>query len=380
MNKFIFISISILVLFWIIPVNATVSDDFVNNGAPSAYFYTQEFDKLVLDLTIPSGTDGEDKLLAITLENIGTAKNSDDIEKFKLWKDTGSSGFQGMGKDKELGTFTFYSLDNIWYLDGLAESVPADGLRIFISAEITKYATNRRSFKIRIPSLYDKNSNGSFDLRDLGVFMESKNNSPTDEAIVNPYSQEIRTFIIDNLSPKTVITEPENNSIITTENYTIKGVARDQGGSTPSWVKIGIDPSASSGQVVWYEVDSTSSNYGTWEYEWQDISEGSYTLKTKSADWLGNTETTGDSINVEVNFPESVIEGCTNSNALNYNPEATTDDGSCEYPPIDEEEEEKPISEMTEQELKTKIIEVQQMIIELLSQMIILIQSQIKEF
>ena len=29
----------------------------------------------------------------------------------------------------------------------------------------------------------------------------------------------------------------------------------------------------------------------------------------------------------------TIIEGCMDTLALNYNPEATVDDGSCEYPP-----------------------------------------------
>ncbi|MCK4454182.1 hypothetical protein KAU51_02450 [Candidatus Parcubacteria bacterium] len=376
--KILIVSFIIFSFFGTSSAKALINSDFTNHQAPSSYCYPQEFDKLVMDLTIPSGRNGEDKLLAIALENIGTAKDFYDIERFKLWKDDDTPGFQGLEKDKELGTFTFNGLNNNWYLDNLEELVSLEGLRIFVSVEIWKHATANRSIQLRIPILYDENSNGDFDIGDLGIFMESKNNGPSDEAIVNSYSQTIRDFVIDNLAPKTVITEPENNSIIDTENYTIKGVARDQGGSTPSWVKIGINN-------VWYEVDSTSSNYGTWEYQWQDITEGDYILKTKSADWLNNTETDGDSITVEVNFPELVIEGCIDSNALNYNPEATRDDGSCEYPPIDEEEEEeeeeeeKPISEMNEQELKAKIKEVQQMIIELLNQLIILIQSQISQ-
>ena len=31
-------------------------------------------------------------------------------------------------------------------------------------------------------------------------------------------------------------------------------------------------------------------------------------------------------------YPEPQIEGCTNSTATNYNPDANVDDGSCEYP------------------------------------------------
>ncbi len=359
MKKILIISI-IFILCGSGLAQALVLDDFVNNQAPSAYFYPQEFDKLVMDLTISSVIDGTDKLSAITIKNTGTTKNRDDIEKFKLWKDADEPGFQGMGKDKELGTFTYYASDISWYLSGLEESVPAEGLRIFISAEIAKNPTSNRSLQIQIPSLSDKNNNGIFDLGDLGIFMESKNNGLIDEAIVNSYSQTIRDFVIDNLAPKTVITDPEDNSIITTESYFIKGVSRDQGGSTPSWVKISINDGD------WQEVEAIGSNYSTWQYLWQNYTEGVFTIKTQSEDWIGNRETIGDEITVSVDFPEEPGE--------EEEPEEEAEEEI-----IEEEvtEEEKLISEMTEQELKAKIIEVQQKIIELLKQLIQLIQSEL---
>ena len=160
--------IILISLFLVSPVLAFESSEVVNNEAPSAYFYSQEFDKLVLDLTIPSGIDeGEDRLLAITIANTGTARNNNDIGKFKLWKDADEPGFQGLGKDEELGTFIYYASDIIWYLDNLSELVPAEGLRIFVSAEIAKAPTSNRFIQMKASSLDDKDNDGTFDLADL---------------------------------------------------------------------------------------------------------------------------------------------------------------------------------------------------------------------
>jgi len=355
MKKFYLVFIISLVfsLFLTNSATATITADFKNQEAPSAYFHPQEFDNLVMDLIIPSGKNGEDKLKTITLENIGSARDFYDIEKLKLWSDDGPIGFQGMEVDKELGTFTFDNQNMIWYLTNLNEPVPTQGLRVFVSTEISKNATAHRTIQMKIPKLSDANNNGNFDLGDLGVFLESKNNGPTDKEILNPYSQEIRTFVIDNLSPKTVITDPKDGVILTAgTSYTVKGVARDQGGSTPAWVQLGIND-------TWYDVTATGSNYLTWEYNWQDIKEGTYQLKTKSADWLGNTEDPRDGGVITVTKETPVVQ------PPSEEPPAVT-------PPA-----EKPISQMTIEELETKIAEIQQKIIELLTQLIQILQTQI---
>lgn len=341
---------------------ATVSTDFKNQQAPSGYIYPQEFDNLVMDLIIPSGIpNGEDKLKAITVQNLGLARDFYDIEKIKLWSDSGPAGFQGMAVDKEIRTFTFDSLSNSWYLNNLNETVPVEGLRIFVSADISKNATAYRTIQMKISLLSDKNSNGVFDLGDLGVFMESKNNGPTDTAIINDYYQEIRSFVIDNLAPKSVITDPKDGATLTAgTSYIIKGVTKDQGGSNPQWVKIGINPSIDSGQVVWYDVAATSSNYLTWEYNWKNITEGTYILKIKSADWIGNVEIPGEGINIKVVATEIPVTPPPK-----------------EKPPVVTPPAEKPISEMTIEELKAKIEEIQLKLIELMSQLIQLLQQQI---
>jgi len=207
-------------------------------------------------------------------------------------------------------------------------------------------------------------------LGDLGIFLESKNNGPSNGAVINSYQQTIYAAAYDELAPKSVITDPKDNSTITAESYKILGQARDQGGSTPQWVKISINPSTSSGQVAWHSVTSTSSNYLTWEYNWQNIAEGTYTLKTQSADWSGNAETVGEGITVTVAFPAPPPA----------EEEEEVEEPVVEEPAVEEPvEEEKSISEMTIEELKAKIAEIQQQIITLLTQLIQTLQQQITQ-
>lgn len=370
MKKYTFILlITVFISVPAIVFGFTVSQ-IINHQAPEAYFYPQEFDKLVLDLTIPSGTCcGTDILKAITLQNTGSAIDIREIDKIKLWKDEDKSGFQGMGIDKELGTFIFYSQNNSWYLSNLNETIPTDGLRIFASAEIRTGAVNGTTFQMKIPQLFDQNQAGNFDLGDLGIFLESKNNGPTDGAILNSFRQTISASVIDFLPPESVIISPKDKDQITAANYLIQGLSRDRGGSTPQWLKISINPSTGSGQVNWQDVTPTSSNYATWQYNWQNIAEGTYILKTQSADWMGNIETPGEGIIV------SVI-----SSAPSVQVEEKIKEGeeTGKAPPSPGATEGKAISEMTIEELKAKITEIQQKIIELLTQLIQLYQAQLE--
>lgn len=376
----IFLNVILILGFLMFPQIglAFVSSDVVNEQAPEAYFYPLEFDKLIMDLTIPSGIAGEqDTLKALTLKNQGSARDLSDIEKIKIWKDEGKQGFQGMGIDKELGTFTFYSPNYSWYVKDLNEPVPPEGLRLFISTEIRRQATSNRTFQFKIPLFFDKNQNATFDLGDLGIFLESGNNGPVDKEIINTPRQTIRSFLIDNLAPKTVIVDPKDGAVVTTTSYKILGMARDQGGSSPRWVKIGINN-------TWYDVVATGQNFATWEYEWKNIEEGEYTLQTKSADWLGNNEIPKEEIVITVST-KALEEPVEEEKEKEIEEEISVPES---VPEIKEEiaEKEKPVKEMTIEDAKVKITEIKKQIedlkkrlVQLLKQKIIEIQEEIAE-
>lgn len=346
MRKLILFGVFTLILM---PVSVLgfATSQVTNHQVPASYIYPQQFDVLVLDLTIPSGvSESGDVLKAIVLQNAGTAHNLSEISKVILWQDAGETGFQGLGIDEVLGEMIFYADNNSWYLKDLNVAVPAQGLRIFASAETVRLPNSDTTLRMQVPVLQDQNLAGLYDPGDLGIFLESKNNGPADGAVTNNEIQTIRRFVVDNLPPKTVITNLDESAAVTTTDYLIKGMARDQGGSSLQWVRIGINPSTDSGQADnWYDAQGTGENYYTWEYNWQNIGQGVYAVQVRAADWLDNTGTSGG-ITVTA-AKEEVIE-----------PPA---EGEEEEVPAEEEEEavpEKSIGEMTMAELQEKIREI----------------------
>lgn len=371
MKNFIFF---LIIGFVFLPgaVSAFTAAEITNHQAPARYVYPQEFDVLVLDATIPSGKSNEpDVLNAITVQNDGTAHNVTEFSRVVLWGDAAAAGFQGMGIDTNLGEFGFNADSNGWYLNGLNVAVPANGLRIFVTVETGRTPTSERTIKMKIPVLQDKNQNDVYDPADLGVFLESKNNGPSDNFAVNAERQTIRNFAsVEVLAPKAVITNLSDAATLTTTTYKILGMARDQGGSSVQWLKLGINND-------WYDVKATGDNYYTWEYDWRDISEAVYAIKTKANDWLENI-TVSEPITITVEKEKA--------------PEQTVEE---ETPPVEETpsvEEETPSAEVqqpetqtpapqpiTVAELQAKIKEIQLKIIELLSQLIKLLLVQLDQ-
>ena len=289
-------------------VLAFTASEITNNGAPSQFVYKQEFDQLVLDVVIPSGIAGQSDILqALTIQSSGTIRDFYDVKKFVLWSDNTEEGFDGMGVDNKLGEFTFHSDSFSWYIDNLNVEVPVAGLRLFISVETSTGPTSSRFFKMRISGFRDDNQNKQYDRGDLGVCLASGNNGPTDAVVVNLLSQQVRVFVVDDLAPKAVVSVPLNNQVITVDNYTIEGLLKDQGGSNIAWLKLGIAPSDTPNDITWYDISLTSSVGTTeqaWQYQWQDIAEGTYILKVKSADTNYGEATSLRTVTVVVDFPD----------------------------------------------------------------------------
>lgn len=299
MKNLFFLALAVLFFLPGIALGFNAADITIHQ-VPEAYIFQSEFDKLVLDITVPSGlATGEDKLLGLGIQNDGKALYSTEVREYTLWEDASPVGFQGLGIDKKLGAMIFCADNYSWYLNNLSSIIPGQGKRFFVSVETSRIASANTTFQMKAPLLQDQNNNGSLEPGDLGIYLESKNNGPKDSAVVNQYIQTIRNFTRDNLAPKVVITAPLDRAVITTSAYKITGLARDQGGSSPQWIKIAIN------EGDWQDVKGTSDNYGTWEYVWTGIAEGTYNIKTKSADWLDNVKTS-DAIIVTVAFPAAI--------------------------------------------------------------------------
>lgn len=323
MKKFV----SVLIFFLIVvcfPAQASETITVTNTGAPVAIFYPSEFDKLVMDFTIARTDGSADVLNALTLQNDGTARGWD-FGKVVVWADAGAAGFQGMAVDEKLGEATRYETGGYWYLSGLQKAVPASGLRIFVSIETgTKGAiVANKSVQMEVPLLIDGGTVGRFDLGDSGLFLAGA--TGTASGIVNPYVQTIWVSNYDTSAPKTVITSPTAGTIITTSTFKITGVARDQGGSTLASLQILISSGSTAGS--WVDVSNTGTNYDNWEYNWTNISDGTYTIKTQGADWLGNAETVGQGTAVTVDQTATVSASAAGS-IVSVTPATLPADGS----------------------------------------------------
>jgi len=151
----------------------------------------------------------------------------------------------------------------------------------------------------------------------------------------------------DRIAPTSLITDPKDGAtILANTDYIIKGDSSDTGGSSVKQLEISFDQGKNWFKTEAMEVNKT--NGFTWKFIWSKPAVGDYQLITRATDWIGNIEIPGPGIKIKV--------------------------ASQETPVI-----EKPISQMSVEELKTKIIEIQQKIIELLNQLIQLIQSQINQ-
>lgn len=149
----------------------------------------------------------------------------------------------------------------------------------------------------------------------------------------------------DKIAPTSLITDPKDGAtILAGKDYIIKGDSSDTGGSSVKEVEISFDQGKN-----WLKAEAMEGNKNngfTWKFIWSKPAVGDYQLITRTTDWVGNIETPGTGIKVRiVNQETPVIE--------------------------------KPISQMSVEELKAKIAETQQKIIELLSQLIQLIQQEI---
>jgi len=152
---------------------------------------------------------------------------------------------------------------------------------------------------------------------------------------------------IDNIPPKSLIEKPKSgDQFFEGENIKIEGWAKDEGGSSIQKVEISFDGKN------WQEAKSVKVEDGKlyFEYLWQKPKVGDYQIQSRATDWMGNVETPKEGIKISVVLKPSETF---------------------------EKPAEKPISQMTPEELKTKIIEIQLKLIQLIQQLIQLLQEKL---
>ncbi len=321
--------IIILGIFIFLPafVDGATASDFKINNQPIYVVPPGTSQVLILDLTLP------EFLKSIKIINAGTAQQWD-ISKISIFEDGISAGWDG--DEKEVVNRSSSPFWDTW----LSGDFSSSQKRIFVTMDLSSAAASERTIK---PQL-QLNS----------VEFASGDSGPSDQTITG-----FERMILAGASYPTVPVAP--------------------------LAKTGEALSTST--IRWYFTDLSNNEFG---FKIKDSS-----LKTVAISETANLsylEETGLEPNTEYSGRRAVTyndrgEGPTSA----IFPAVTT---LVEAPPIAEEvpeevpaEEEvaeetpaeKPISAMTAEELKTKILEIQQKIIELLKQLIQLIQQQIIE-
>ncbi|MCX6740476.1 MAG: Ig-like domain-containing protein [Candidatus Parcubacteria bacterium] len=293
MKKFTFFLVILGVLFSVNFSLAFDTQSIVKTEVPYDTFFRGTFDNLVFDFTLV--TARPDTLKALSLQNLGTLTDAYQLDYLTLWADDGPVGFQGMGIDRKIGNLIYFSTLQNWYLNNLSENI-ADSQRYFVSAEISSYITKTGSVQMQIPKLIDTNANGSFDLGDMGIFMDSGNNGPTNANIVNDNVQVVGLTTVDSLGPKVNFTNLQAGQTIESDSFVIKGMIRDQGATSIKDRFIYIDGQKN---VISIFDDTTY----TWQYVWQNIATGEHKIKVTSSDQGSNP---GQSEEITVNVAIAV--------------------------------------------------------------------------
>ncbi len=146
--------------------------------------------------------------------------------------------------------------------------------------------------------------------------------------------------------PTSQITDPaEGTTIAVGKDYVIKGQSAATGGSSVQKVEISFD-----GGKTWsLAIPKERVGAGfTFEYLWKNPAAGTYSIKTRATDWVGNVETPGAGINVMVAVQAPVVQP--------------------------------PGEQLTVEDSRAKIAEIQQKIIQILQRLILLIQQQVAKF
>jgi hypothetical protein len=154
---------------------------------------------------------------------------------------------------------------------------------------------------------------------------------------------------LDKIPPKSVIEKPKSgDQFFEGEDIKIEGWAKDEGGSSVQKVEISFDGKN------WQNATPVKVEDGKlyFEYLWQKPKVGEYQIFSRATDWMDNVEIPGEGIKISV-----VLKS----------------------PEITQKPTEKPISQMTLEELKAKIIEIQLKLIQLIQQLIQILQEKLMQ-
>ena len=280
--KKIFCFISALALLILPSAPALAAVQATVNPLLSSVVYSFHFDQPVLDLNL----SGVDFLYALTVENTGATANVG-VHQLCLYQDDGPDGFDGLGLDSDLGCAAWSVEGQYWYWDDLFVFL-GDNPRLFVTVETTTLSRTI-PLQLRIPSYYDKNSDGDFDADDdRGLFVLGETGLPA-EALLDTSTHYLdwrSGSNADLFGPKIAVTNLyDGDTLFDGSFYTIEGRARDQGGALIKSLEICVDEVCQIGFNL-------EDNFLYWEYDWVFDHDGEHSIYVKSFDNAGNVTTT----------------------------------------------------------------------------------------
>jgi len=135
----------------------------------------------------------DDQLIGLGVQNDGTGVDTTDISAVNAWVEDGTTvGFQS-GEDTLLGAMTVNSGNNKeWRLGGLTTPIGTSGQRIYVTADTSGAPVNGRTMQFALSQYNDAGSDGVVTQDgDVGVFVSSNNDGPTDADLQNANVQTI---------------------------------------------------------------------------------------------------------------------------------------------------------------------------------------------
>lgn len=160
------------------PVDGLSAAQLQLSAPGSASLMTGAERALVMDLRVPPNGYQPDLLQKLNVVNWGSAVAGTDLLALELWRDDGD-GLFSPALDAPLGEL--YSTVARWERYGLGESVPAEGLRLFVSADIAPLATEGSTVALGLP----------VDPADTALGLASANDGPIDRALPAAQTQVI---------------------------------------------------------------------------------------------------------------------------------------------------------------------------------------------
>src|SRR5262249_5449672 len=163
------------------PVDGMVSAQIGLSAVTTPTFSVGSTRNLALDVWIPANGYQADVLQRLAVQNLGTARPSDEISEVEAWLDDGDGVFKPEGQgpggaDTRLGSMAFTG--DRWQLSGLSVPVPVGGKHLFVSVDIAELGEAGRTVRLSLPTLPD-----------VGVGMASDDDGPIDKAVSNPSAQ-----------------------------------------------------------------------------------------------------------------------------------------------------------------------------------------------